>query len=253
MVIPSQCTQSIAFLFSHICSFCRYLNMNFMPSEDAFFDEPLHDEVPVAVKSASNIISNEFPVALLLESSLRQEKLLEQLVSEMERVNRNLINLEIRYSQSTSSPAPSPTNATKQQQSNPSRGTLILPPGSRPTTVPNVHKGKAPEVSAEEIAASREKEEQSAILRRRAEEDARIARIEAERLEREAEEERKRLVELKRIEEEKRMKAELEKKTRGLMTGLLTGTTSAGGLFGDDDIDVSGSAGNKKGGGLFDD
>jgi hypothetical protein len=244
--------------FVHLNFGCQ-LEMNFMPSEDTFFDEPLHNDIPVPqnISSKSNVVREDNTVALLLESSLRQEKLLERLLSEIERVNRNLINIDLKHQNATSSPAPSPTSAKHQQQANstgptPPRGNLLLPPGSRPATVPNVVKEKAPELSAEEIAAAREKSEQDAILRRRAEEEARIARIEAERIQKEAEEERKRLAELRRIEEEKRMKEELEKKTRGLMTGLLT-TSSTGGLFGDDDLDVGGVAGTRKGGGLFDD
>jgi hypothetical protein len=235
--------------------------MNFMPSEDTFFDEPLHNEAPVPQNVAPKInmgysapaMPQDNTMSLLLESSIRQEKLLEKLLSEMERVNRNLINLEFRQQHHSGSPAPSPTSAKQQSGSgekvNQSRGSLLLPPGSRPATVPAVAP-KTPDLSLAELAASKEQEEREAILRRRAEEDARLARIEAERLEREAEEERKRIAELKRIEEEKRMKEELEKKTRGLMSGLLTNTNA--GLFGDDDMEIPGPAG-KKAGGLFDD
>ena len=232
--------------------------MNFMPSEDTFFDEPLHENIPAPRFDESmhnkGIVPHDVrdpTLNLLLESSLRQEKLLERLLSEMERANRNLINIELKQQNSTPSPNASPTSG-KQTSSFPQqpRGTLLLPPGSRPATVPTVV-SKTPELSAAELAASKEREEQEAILRRRAEEDARLARIEAERLEREAEEERRRMAELKRIEDEKRMKEQLEKKTRGLMTGLLS-NGSAGGLFGDDDLDISGPAG-KKSGGLFDD
>lgn len=241
--------------------------MNFMPNEDAFFDEPLHNDMPVPQNIApkSNVAHQTYQFSpqilppqenanqLLLESSLRQEKLLERLLTEMERMNKNLIELRIsRECSQASSPAASPSSATSKNiaaSSHPSRGTLILPPGSRPTSLPNVPEKKPVLSPAEEIAV-REQEEREAILRRRADEEARLARIEAERLEREAEEERKRIAEMKRIEDEKRMKEELERKTRGLMTGLIT-STSAGGLFGDDDLDIG--SGSKKQGGLFDD
>jgi hypothetical protein len=241
--------------------------MNFMPSEDAFFDEPLHNDMPVPQNIApkSNVAHQAYPFSpqilpppenanqLLLESSIRQEKLLERLLTEMERVNKNLIELRLsRENSQASSPGASPSSAAGKSvptSSNPSRGTLILPPGSRPISVPNVPEKKPLLSPAEEIAA-REQEEREAILRRRADEEARLARIEVERLEREAEEERKRIAEMKRIEDEKRMKEELERKTRGLMTGLIT-SSAAGGLFGDDDLDM-GSNGKKQGG-LFDD
>jgi hypothetical protein len=236
--------------------------MNFMPNEDAFFDEPLHDTVPQLAHfnapedlnhgRAPSIPRTDFSDQLL-ESSLRQEKLMERSISELERMNRRLLVIEstglnpsVHHSVSTPAPAPSVQNENK---SLPARGNLVLPPGSRPATLPNVSE-KKPVISTEEENAAREKAEQEAILRRRAEEEARLARIEAERIEREAEEERKRVAELKRIEEEKRMKAELEKKTRGLMTGLLTGVGS-GGLFADEELESSGAA--KKKGGLFDD
>jgi hypothetical protein len=217
--------------------------MNFMPSEDAFFDEPLHNapQAPLPVDHSGE----------LLESSIRQEKLLERLIHEMERMNRNLIELRLAREHSNASPAPSPSSSNVKPTAPasgpaPPRGNLILPPGSRPVSVPNVPE-KKPGLSEAEEAAAREKDERDAILRRRAEEEARIARIEAERLEREAEEERKRIAELKRIEDEKRMKEELERKTRGLMSGLLTSDPT--GLFGDDDVELPG----KKKGGLFDD
>jgi hypothetical protein len=219
--------------------------MNFMPSEDAFFEEPVEN---VAPKNSKMENENSGQVASqILESSVRQEKLLERILSELERMNKRINLLE----NSTSSAPKSlirPDSPTFDTSSKPSRGTLVLPPGSRPVTLANVGGlEKAPVVPTD---ADREREEQEAIFRRRAEEQVRLARIESERIEREAEEERKRIAELERIQQEKRMKEELEKKTRGLMSGLLTG--SSAGLFADDDLDAP-AAGAKKSGGLFDD
>ena len=234
--------------------------MNFMPSEDAFFDEPLVDEhvsPPAATTSYAGISrTHEHRAAVpseLVQSSLRQEKLLERIVSELENMNGRLSTLErIAPGHAGLTPA-APVAGTPSRSPPKSRGAMALPPGSRPAAPPTVAERK-PIVSAADDAVARERQEYEAIQRRRAEEDARLARIEAERLEREAEEERKRVAEMERMEEERRMKEELEKKTRGLMTGLLTGG-GTGGLFGDDDFDdtAASAGGKKKGGGLFDD
>jgi hypothetical protein len=202
--------------------------MNFMPSEkDAFFEEPV---VPSSVWTQ------------ILESSVRQEKLLERVVGELERMNKRINLLE---TSSTSSKSYGPPESPTVSVSSSSRGTLVLPPGSRPPSLPNiVAEKKLPE-------ADPEREEQEAILKRRAEEQARLARIESERVEREAEEQRKRLAELQKLEMERRMKQELDSKTRGLIKGLLTGTGNAS-LFAEDDLDVP-LGGVKKSGGLFDD
>ena len=225
--------------------------MNFMPAEDAFFDEPIVDSNPKYEQTTIITPPSTADYPAILESSLRQEKLLERIVYELERMNDRLIAVE-RVRSNTGpivSPQASPTNSSNAVSANkPPRGNLVLPPGSRSVHAPVAEKKAA--VSAEEEAQKREKEEQDAIVRRRADEEARLARIEAERIEREAEEERKRQAELKRIEEEKRMKEDLERKTRGLMTGLLT--SNGGSLFADDDLDnVVGE--KKKSGGLFDD
>ena len=239
-----------------------------MPSEDTFFDEPLVEDYvqygappKVLAPHQEYTFSNEKLQAQqenntllqLLESSKRKELLLEKIVSEMERMNRRLLTLE---NLSPSHPVPaaktfSPTGSPVSSSAAPraSRGTLVLPPGSKPSTVPNLP-DKKPVLSNEDVA-SREQDEHAAILRRRNDEEARLARLEAERKQREQEEERKRLAELKRVEEERRMKEELDKKTRGLMTGLLA-SNSGGGLF-EDDIDSIAAPGLKKSGGLFDD
>ena len=252
--------------------------MNFMPSEDAFFDEPLN-QPPITQYVPPQVLTQHThrPAfshfdhlakqendrsAQMLESSKRQEHLLERIVSELEKLNTRIANLE-RVAPSSSaastssrvvSPGASPTNASSQQSApRPIRGSLVLPPGSRPANIPNLPERKPAEVipSADD-AITRERQEQEAIMRRRAEEEARIARIEAERKQREEEEERKRLEEIKRIEEERKRKEELEKKTRGLMTGLIEPMTSGGGGLFEDDLDLVGKPG-KKAGGLFDD
>lgn len=212
--------------------------MNFMPSEDAFFDEPLHDAPVSYGQPPAPQVAEESRE--LLESSLRQEKLLERLLGEMEKMNRRLFAIETSGALGAPREAPKPVaSPTGSATPKPSRGTFVLPPGSRPAVIPNIVEPKP--------AEDREKAEEDAIFRRRAEEEARIARIEAERREREAEEERKRIAEIKRLEDERRMKEELEKKTRGLMSGLLT--SSGGGLFADENIDAPAP----KKGGLFDD
>ena len=192
--------------------------MNFMPSEDTFFDEPLVDTAPAgSAYHPPEIFQNSYTShqgvtdscsSQLLESSLRQEKLMERMISELERMNRRLTVLESVSLNPSSHPhahiAPVVTSPQSENKPVQQRGNFALPPGSRPTTLPHVAE-KKPLVSAEDESAAREKAEQDAILRRRAEEEVRLARIEAERLEREAEEDRKRLAELKRIEDEKRM------------------------------------------------
>ena len=254
--------------------------MNFMPSEDAFFDEPIHSNdhggYPPQVLGTSQrpyTSGNQFVIShqkdensihvQLLESSKRQEQLLEKLVHELERMNRRLSDVE-RLAPNILLPATSskvngvvgsPTSATPVSGGpKPTRGSLVLPPGSKVSNVPNLPERKAHD-SSMDSNQTKEQDEQAAILRRRAEEEARIVRLEAERKQREEEDERKRLHELKRIEDEKRRKQELESKTKGLMTGIFT--DSSGGLFGpDDDLDVStstGGTGSKQGRGLFDD
>ena len=263
--------------------------MNFMPSEDAFFDEPLNQ--PVTQPFVPAQVLSQHPQqstfshldhlskqendhsAQFLESSRRQEQLLERIVAELEKLNSRIGTLEritpVGNPSSTGSrivsPGASPTHGGGQSSTaKQTRGSLVLPPGSRPANAPNLPDRKPVEaVSAAEDAAARERQEQEAILRRRAEEEARIARLEAERKQREEEEERKRIEELKRIEEERKRKEELEQKTRGLMTGLFdnsltTTATGASSLFGpEDDLDLlsrPGAAGGQKtGGGLFDD
>jgi hypothetical protein len=253
--------------------------MNFMPSEDAFFDEPIHSNdhggYPPQVLGTShqpNSYGNQFETnqktensfhAQLLESSKRQEQLLEKMVYELERMNRRLVEVE-RLAPAMTLPVSankgngtvgSPTSVTPVSGGlKPTRGSLVLPPGSKVAHVPNLPERKTHDPTAEGVQ-SKEHDEQAAILRRRAEEEARIARLEIERKQREEEEERRRLEELKRLEDEKIRKQELENKTKGLMTGIFT--DSSGGLFGpDDDLDVStntGGTGTKQGRGLFDD
>ena len=173
--------------------------MNFMPSEDAFYNEPLQDEVAPAVA--------QIDFSLILESSLRQEKLLERIVGELEIMTRRLLVVERTVP--VTSPVTSPSSAAP---SKPSRGNLVLPPGSRGGHIPAVIAvEKKPELSLAEESALREQSELEAIQRRRADEEVRLARIEAERMEREAQEEQKRLAEIKRIEEEMRLKEELER------------------------------------------
>lgn len=242
--------------------------MNFMPAEDAFFDEPLVDThasgngtVPAHPSfPKSEILPTHSIDAVsqqLLESSRNQEKLLLRLVCEVEKLTRRLTSLETLPSigstvrKDTQSPASTPTSTSRSLP--PQRGALVLPPGCRSTTIPSMTVPKAVS-SAEDNAVRQAQNEELALQRRRADEEARLARIESERKEREAEDERRRVLERKRIEEEKRIKEELERKTRGLMTGLLT-SGPGGGLF-DDDLGEFGS--NKKGngtktGGLFDD
>ena len=253
--------------------------MNFMPSEDAFFDEPIHSndhggypqQVLVDSYRSNSLVpdSNMFHKtenaihAQLLESSKRQEQLLERIVSELEKMNRRLSEVDrvvpanplpqaaTRVSSAVGSPT---SNNSSTGIPKPTRGSLVLPPGSKVPNAPNLPERK-PGAAVIDDGLVKEQDEQAAILRRRAEEEARIARLEAERKQREEEEERKRLEELKRIEEEKKRKQELESKTKGLMTGIFT--DSSGGLFGpDDDLDVvasPGGSGTKTGRGLFDD
>ena len=217
--------------------------MNFMPTEDGFFDEPLMEE---NIMPSAPLVSSSNQQSSILESSLRQEKLLEKIATELERMNRRLSAVE-RLGGASGSPAQSPSGSNKSA----TRGNLVLPPGSRQMYVPAMTMEKKPaDPSAAEEAVVRERDELEAIQRRRAEEESRLARIEAERIQREAEEERRRLAEMARMEEEKRMKKMLEEKTRGLMTGLLTGG-GGGGLF--DDLDDTATDKKKNGGGLFDD
>ena len=221
--------------------------MNFMPSEDVFYDEPLVDNTQQQQYVGKNYVnantrfepSTARPVHHathvdaapanvgeyaswqhdMLESSRNCEKLLGRLVAHFE--SRTLPTESLS------------TLATEVAPAIP-RGTLVLPPGSRP-----------PVLSPPPTKLVASTEETS--FRRRAEEEARLARIEAERKEKEKLDEAKRLEELKRIEEAKILKEQLEKKTRGLMTDLLVG--SSGGLFDDnDDINTK-----PKAGGLFDD
>jgi len=251
-----------------------------MPSEDAFFDEPIHSNdhggYPPQVLTNSHRPNSYVPEsnvfqktentlqAQLLESSKKQEQLLERIVGELEKMNRRLSDVE-RFASSNPIPPStnrvasavgSPTNNSSAAGGpKPTRGSLVLPPGSKVSNVPNLPERKVGNPVGDE-ALVKEQDEQAAILRRRAEEEARIARLEAERKQREEEEEKKRLEELKRIEEEKKRKQELESKTKGLMSGIFT--DSSGGLFGpDDDLDVianqAGGAGTKTGRGLFDD
>ena len=249
--------------------------MNFMPNEDAFFDEILINENPGS-NNHLNKLSSDFStvtprfnqdLTAILDSAHRQERLLERIVGELEKMNRRLSAVErlsptsglseisSSAAKGTISPTQSPTGAQASKPGSEPRGHLVLPPGSRPAHVTPILNDKKPVVSAVEEDAAREKQELEVIERRRAEEVSRLARIEAERLEREAEEERKRLAELKRLEEEKRMKEELEKITRGLMTDLLTSGNSGGGLFANDDLDdmLGSKERQKKSGGLFDD
>ena len=253
--------------------------MNFMPSEDAFFDEPIHandhggyppqvlvnSHRPNTFVPESNVFQKTENAihAQLLESSKKQEQLLERIVTELEKMNRRLCEVE-RIAPSSSIPpvvnrsssavgSPTGTNSSTVGPK-PTRGSLVLPPGSKVPNAPNLPERKLGAPTVDE-SVMKEQDEQAAILRRRAEEEARIARLEAERKQREEEEEKKRLDELKRIEEEKKRKQELESKTKGLMTGIFT--DSSGGLFGpDDDLDVAanpGGSGSKSGRGLFDD
>lgn len=246
-----------------------------MPNEDAFFDEIPINENPRSnnhlnkpssdYSSVSPQVHQDFTA--ILDSAHRQERLLERIVGELEKMNRRLSAVErlsptsglsaisSAVAKGTISPTQSPTGAQASKTVSEPRGHLVLPPGSRSAHTAPIPNDKKPVVSAVEEEAAREKQELEVIERRRAEEVSRLARIEAERLEREAEEERKRLAELKRIEEEKHMKEELEKKTRGLMTDLLTGGNSGGGLFANDELDdmLGSKGGKKKSGGLFDD
>jgi hypothetical protein len=131
------------------------------------------------------------------------------------------------------------------------RGNIAAPPGretlggSGPTAATatgGVSKEEQQRLEAERLAAERARiEEENA---RRAQELAR-KKAEAEKRAKE-EEERKRIEEEKRLAEEKARKQELEKKTTGLMSDLISG--GGGDLFGDD---LAGKS--KKKGGLFDD
>ena len=263
-----------------ISNFSGLNNMNFMPSEDAFFDEPIHSNdhggypPPVlGISHRPNTLSaytdtvqksDNILLAQILESSKKQEQFLEKIVGELGRLNQRMSELE-RISHTPSAPVSvstnrvpnvvgSPTNMINASSGmKPTRGSLVLPPGSKVPNAPNLPERKSGVPMIDETQAK--EDEQAAILRRRAEEEARIARLEQERKQREEEEERKRLEEQRRLEEEKRRKQELESKTKGLMTGIFT--DSSGGLFGpDDDLDVStnpGGTGSKPGRGLFDD
>ena len=215
-----------------------------MPSEDAFFDEQIQAPQKVSLhEEQAPDFSNQ-----ILESSIRQEKLLERILSELERMNKRINLLESVSSGNKASTSSSVVRTESPPTSTyvASRGAFVLPPGSRPAIIP------APVLTSDKKIVVAEEEEQEAILRRRSEEQARLARIEAERADREAEEQRKRLAELQKLQDEKRMKEELEKKTRGLMSGLLT--SAGGSLFEDDDLaEPNAAGGGKKTGGLFDD
>lgn len=223
--------------------------MNFMPSEEAFFDEPLVDNPAASIDPRGPCLDSSY-MERLLASSVNQEKLLGRLVGEIEQINLRLHSLEAKIlserpteKMHSSIPAISARPTSPPLPKEP-RGTLVLPPGSRPAN------GVLAPTVAPSVQTSQEEENQM-LARRRAEEEARLLRIEAERKAKEAQDEQRRLEEAKRIEEERRAKAELERKTRGLMTDLLI-TNVGGSLFEDDDL-LAGSTAKPKGGGLFDD
>ncbi len=246
--------------------------MNFMPSDDAFFDEQFHsveperhNHIPPQISSYETeavSVSTELLIKLV-ESSLRQEALLERVVREVERLNTRMLTMELSGSSRShilsDVPQLNDSKDKSKEQSKPTipRGSLLLPPGSRPV-LPNIGtRSDAPALIRVEASGDREKQEREAIEKLRLEEEERMAMMEAERKRIEEEEERARLEHLKKIEEERRQREELEKRTKGLLSNLITSQGSTGkGLFDSDNEDegLVGSAGpNKPSKGIFDD
>lgn len=211
------------------------------------------------------------PALELVESSKRQEQLLTKLLqavgtlsSEMATMNQNFQKMEAKLAEVASRPAAAApaagstgyaaphrnsqdgflsSSASASASAAPIRGNILPPPGRGHVMPPPGRRADEDNGAAERAAreqAKREQEQaaQAAALRRREEEERRRAEAEAER--KRLEEER-RLAEVERqrkIEEEKaRKKAELAKKTSGLMAGLTSGGGQSGGsgLFDDDE------------------
>lgn len=204
--------------------------MNFMPPLDEFVDEPIITPPAVLVPEMLDPAVHQS----ILESNKRQEELLGKILVEIEKLNKRINLIENKNSEnlfSKPSPSPAPSGLAAETRSA-IRGSLPLPPGMRHVPSP---------VAAPPAQMSIDDEN-----KRRTEESARLARVEAERREREAEEVKRRQAEAERVENERRAREELEKKRKELITGLFTTETSTG-LF-EDDLNVK-----KNGGGLFDD
>lgn len=244
-----------------------------MPSEDVFFDEPFHTGDPgqfhqaqtasrCAEQTTVEHINTDLLVKLV-ETALRQEALLERVVREVEKLNTRLLTIELNSGSRPHCAADSsPRGEIKDKSISSSkstipRGSLLLPPGSRPV-LPNFGtRIDASSLGKMEDIAERDRKEQEAIARLRKEEEERLAHMEAERKRIEEEEERARLEHVKRIEEERRHRQEVEKRTKELLNNLIVsdGTRSKG-LFDSDNEDngLDGSSGpNKQSNGLFDD
>jgi hypothetical protein len=247
--------------------------MNFMPSEDVFFDEPIstdmtgiafvHVPPPAgyqAVEAPTEVSPHDL-LSKLVDSSLRQEALLEKLVGEIERMNTRLLTVELTSGmRGTRSSSPMSTSDSVEKPRSDSaarlptvRGTLLLPPGSRPILPNSVSRGTPQPVIPSEDPMERERKEQEAIQQMRADEETRLLRMEVERKQREEEEARKRAEHLRKLEETKRQKEELEKRTKGLLNDLLVPQSGKGLFDSDDEPDILAGDQTKARKGLFDD
>eukprot|EP00927_Polykrikos_kofoidii_P069168 TRINITY_DN64551_c0_g1_i1.p1 TRINITY_DN64551_c0_g1~~TRINITY_DN64551_c0_g1_i1.p1 ORF type:complete len:259 (+),score=72.02 TRINITY_DN64551_c0_g1_i1:72-848(+) len=202
---------------------------------------------------------------LLVESSQRQEQLLEKVCSLVANLdarietlgnNQNRLEATLHHvvSQRAMSSTPVVRDTTKSATpAGINRGSLVAPPGrgpvnplaSPPPTSTIVVSDEKSTEAEDRLARERLRLEEES--RRRAEEMQR-KRVEEERR-RQKEIERQRIEEDRRREEEKLRKQELENKTNAALSGLF-GSDSGGGssLFGDDEAKPK-----KKSGGLFDD
>jgi len=196
----------------------------------------------------------------LVESAQRQEQLLGKVCSLLvgldEKMGRIAASQERLETTLPSQPvgggiagAPAPGGGS--QRPSVQRGNLVQPPGKMPQPVaggsfsgtPGLATAEAQALAAEKLALERARIEEEGRRReeelaRRREEEERRKREEAERLRQEEE---------RRREEERQRKANLEKKTGSLMSNLMSGSGSGGGLFGDEEPKRTSK------GGLFDD
>jgi hypothetical protein len=236
------------------------------PAADAEdgFEEFLQQEQSVPPPAAEGDASTQ--LAQLVACAQRQEQLLGKvcsllvgldekmgrLASSQERLEANMANLQAAMPLGGAMPVGGGgAAAAGAGVRGVPRGQMVQPPGKAGPLgggsgpggmVTEAQRAEEQRSSADKLAADRIRIEEEG--RRRAEELAR-KREEDEQRKRE-EMERQRIEEERRREEERLRKQQLEKKTSGLMSGLIT--DSGSGLFGDEDV---GKKKNK--GGLFDD
>ena len=193
----------------------------------------------------------------LFDSSTRQETLLEKLLNATLALNLSIEKLGLRVQAVETAvkegfvPGPrSPSHSVVPAKSIPAkseqRGLLVLPPGMggpRPIIEEKISNEDLAKKQLEEENIRAQEEARLEVKRR--EEAERLARVEEDRKRKEEETERIRKEEIRRIEEERIRKETLEKKTRSIMSDLITNVGS--GLFPDEE-----TSGHKKTGGLFD-